>query len=178
MNRLIDLAGQGVMLVFSVGLLIAALRFPPPPEAVQFDAIGPMGLPTALSVLLILLLLLQLTRSLKAVRDSGSVWAERHEGTPDEPGYGSSVWRSLGIMLGSLLLAFGLSFLGFLVAGFIGVVAGLSAMHYRGWPARIIVGIVFSVMGFVVFQMILSINLPTGLLGDLLMRLNLVDFAY
>jgi len=172
MSRRTDLAGSLLITLFGAVVVIIALRAPAP--TLVYDAIGPMGFPLVLGSGLVLLGLLQSGRTALAIRSSGLVGAA--EGTEDEAEHPASSVRGLMFMVGSFAYILLLEPVGYLIATFVALVTALTAMHYRGRFERVILSLVATVLGFVVFVEGLGVPLPNGVLTDLLLHLGLVDY--
>lgn len=174
MDRRIDLVGSIGVIIFALVLLGAVVLFPDP--ALEYDGLGPMGMPRIVGWTLLGLGSLQTYRTVKYLRGPGPVVGPS-EGTEDEQGFPASSLRAVGFIAGGITYGLTLGYLGYFVATPIAITAGLAAMGYRGWPARIATAVVFALVGFAVFDMTLSVNLPTGILGRLLVDLEIVEFT-
>ena len=170
MNKRVDLAGSVVIGLFGIAVLVGALRFPP--QQVVFDPIGPMGFPIALGVLLVVGAALQSYRSLRFLRQSPTVYGPE-EGTADEPEHPASTRRGLGFVAGGVLYPLAWPSLGFQLSTVVAVTAALWALGFRGWPARVTVAVIFTTVGYLLFQVVLGVPLPAGVLRGLFNALGL-----
>lgn len=172
MNRIVDLAGS--LALAGLGVTVAVLAITEPPPKLVYDSIGPMGFPLVLGSALALLGLVQSVRTVRLMTMSGRVGVE--EGTPDEPGHPSSTLRALAFIGGFFVYLLLLDPLGFLVVTPPAFFAALSAMRFRTWVGRLVTTVAFTTVGWVVFVQVLSVPLPAGVLADVLLELNLIDY--
>ncbi len=170
MNKKIDLVGSMAIALLGVGLLVYAANYPTP--TVIFDAIGPMGFPVAIGIFLLVGGLAQSLRTYLFLRKYG-MWGPE-EGTEDEPEYPVNKWRGLYMMAGFFVYFALLPFVGYLVLTPIALAVALWAMHYRNWLWRFIVGVVFTIVTFALFNSVLGVPLPQGFLTEILLDFNLI----
>ncbi|CAN5356750.1 hypothetical protein BH11ACT5_BH11ACT5_12890 [soil metagenome] len=171
MNKRIDIIGSLVFVALGVFVLVVAFSYPEP--TVVFDAIGPMGFPKVLGAFLVIGGLFQSVRTWLYIRKFG-LWAPE-EGVEDEVDEPTSKWRALFFMAGCFVFLALLEPLGFLIAMPIALVAALWSLHYGTWRSRIIVAVAFTVVAFLVFNVVLGVPLPPGPLGNLLIDLGIVS---
>jgi putative tricarboxylic transport membrane protein len=171
MNRYVDLVGSLLIAGVGVFVLAVALRYAPP--KVVFDPIGPMGFPKTIGAFLLAGGLIQSVRTALYIRRYGK-WSPE-EGVADEPGHPISRWRGLFFVGGSFGYVLILNPLGFLIATPLAIVAGLWAMGYANWVRRVVVGVVFVVVAFLVFELALGVPLPAGPIEVLLIDAGLID---
>lgn len=164
MDKRIDLVGSVVVGLFGVVLLFAAFRFPP--QQVVFDPIGPMGFPIALGVLLVACATLQSYRTAKFLRNSPTAIGP-DEGSPDEPEHPSSTRRGLGFIVGGIVYALAWPDVGYVISTVVAVTLALWSLGFRGWPGRLTVAVLFTAIGYVLFEIVLSVPVPPGLLRGL-----------
>ncbi|GFG54138.1 hypothetical protein CQY20_21005 [Mycolicibacterium agri] len=171
MNKYIDLAGS--VLIAALGAFVLAVAFSYAPPKVVFDAIGPMGFPKAIGAFLLVGGLVQSVRNIAYIRRFGK-WAPE-EGVADEPDHPTSKWRGLGFIAGCFGYVALLEPLGFLIATPLAITAGLWAMGYANWVRRVAVALAFTVVGFLVFELVLAVPLPAGPIEFMLIDAGLID---
>ncbi len=172
MDRRYDLVGSLAFFALGIAVLVGVATYPPP--EVVFDAIGPMGLPFVLGVLILVASGFVSIRTIIAIRRDGIMAVA--EGTEDELEHPSVGWRAPAIMVGSFVYLLTLEPVGFLIMTPLAIFGALRAMYYRTWRAQAIVAVAFTIVAFVVFGMVLRVPLPHGLLDSLLFSLGLVTF--
>lgn len=74
-------------------------------------------------------------------------------------------WRVLGVIAVSFFYAFTLRFVGFLICGAIVTFVCLHVMGMRSWPLKIGVTVIVTIASFLVFDKLLSIPLPRGIIS-------------
>ena len=166
MNRRVDLVGA--LVVVLLGVTVFALSYMQQKATVRFDAIGPMGFPRVLGGLFVVLGSLQALRTVRGLKSYGQ-WAP-HEGTEDEPEHASSSVRGLAFILGSFAYLALMPVLGYLVATPLAIASGLRALEFRRTTAAIAISVGFTLVGFYIFGVVLSVPLPPGIFIDLLVR--------
>jgi putative tricarboxylic transport membrane protein len=171
MDRRIDLVGSLVVTVFGLLVLAVALTYPRP--EISYDALGPMGLPFLIGGTLAIAGGIQSYRTARLIQESGQVGFP--EGTEDEPEHPSSSRRTLLFMAGAFLYLVGFVTVGYLVATPLAIIGGLWMFSYRTWWKLATVAIGYTLGAFIVFDQILSVPLPTGVLTDLLIELGVIS---
>ncbi|MEY3019618.1 MAG: hypothetical protein RLZZ272_602 [Actinomycetota bacterium] len=171
MDRRIDLIGSIGVVAFGVAVLV--LSGMQQEATVEFDSIGPMGLPRVLGALFIVVGALQTVRTVRGLRRFGRY--APHDGSEDEPEHHASALRGLAFIAGSIGYLALMPVLGYLIATPLVIVAGLWALEFRRPLPLALIAILFTVVGFYLFGIVLSVPLPTGLLTDVLVRIGLID---
>lgn len=171
MNKYVDLVGS--LLIAALGVFVLAVAFSYAPPKVVFDAIGPMGFPTAIGAFLVVGGLIQSVRTALYIRRFGK-WSPE-EGVSDEPEHPSSKWRALIFIAGCFVFLFLMQQLGFLISMPLAIVAALWSMDYANWVRRVLVAIGFTVFAFAMFELVLGVPLPAGPLEILLIDAGLIE---
>lgn len=170
MNKYIDLAGS--LMIVALGVFVLAVAFSYPPPKVVFDAIGPMGFPTAIGAFLVVGGLVQSARTGLYIRKYGK-WSPE-EGVADEPEHPTSKWRALLFIVGCFVFLSLMHPLGFLISMPLAITAALWAMGYGPWVRRVLVAVVFTLIAFGVFALVLRVPLPAGPIESLLIEAGLI----
>jgi len=157
-DRRYDLALAGLFVALGLGLLIYAANYPEP--KVVFDNIGPMGFPVALGLFFVAGGTVQAVRDVKVLQTIGHFGVDEGKGD-DEEDLPAEFSQTLKIMLGALLYLPAMQLVGYLVATPIAMGAGLRLMK-SPWRRLIIVSIVFTAVGYLLFHSALGVPLPTG----------------
>lgn len=171
MDRRVDLAGSLVIMVLGLGVFVTSVLAPAPQRL--FDLLGPFGLPAFLGAGMAIGGAWQSVETFRRLRRWGVIGVP--EGTPDEAEYPSSASRAVGFMVGGVGYAVTLPFLGFLVGTPIAIAAALWALRFRRPLFIAAAAIGYTVVAFIVFNQLLSVPLPLGLLNDLLVNLGVVE---
>ena len=171
MDRRADLVGSITMAVLGIGVILYGLGYPPPRN--QYDLFGPMGVPMIIGLGLVVGGLFQSVRTWQLLREFGS--KAFPEGSEDEPGHPASSHRAVAFMAGSMVYLFSLPYLGYLVATPVAIAAGLWSLNFRNPVKLVVTAVGFTVVGFALFNNLLSVPVPVGVLNDLLVSLGLID---
>lgn len=170
MDRRIDLLGSLGVVVLGVVVLVTALNYPL--LSVEFDAVGPMGFPIGVAVVFMVGGAIQATVTGLRLRRSGRFGTA--EGTPDDDGSPGSFVRVLGMILGFAAYLLLMRSVGYLVLTPAFMAAALYAMGYRqAWKVAA-VALGFTVVSFALFDGVLNVPLPTGVLTELLAQAGLI----
>lgn len=172
MNKRIDLIGSLAFVALGIFMLVVALNYPP--TKVTFDAIGPKGFPIVIGSLFIIGGAFQSVRSILFIRRFGVIGPS--EGTDDEEEYPSSALRGFLFIVGAFVYLALLPFIGFLILTPIAVFGALWSLQYRPWWKGLLIAVIFTIVGFLVFGVVLSVPLPQGFLAPVLFALGIIDF--
>ena len=140
-----------IIVLFGVGYLWAGLQIR---ETTTYSAVGPRFFPNALGIGIML----------------SGVWLLLMPGAPPAPDTPETLaldWRSLGLMVGVVLL-YVLAFrpLGYIISTTLMTLAGAQILGERGHLVRdSIISVGLAVVIAFVFGRLLNIDLPPGLLG-------------
>lgn len=158
MDRRYDMVMAGVFVALGVFLLVYAANYPEP--KVRFDDIGPMGFPIFLGLFFIGGGTLQLVRDVKVLQTVGRFGVDEGKGD-DEESLPASFAQASKIMVGALLYLPLMQLIGYLAATPIVMWIGLRFMKT---PLRraVLVSVVFTVVGFLLFDAALGVELPRG----------------
>jgi len=170
MSRRVDFAIAIVVLVFGILVILAAQQIK---AASVPDPIGPRGIPTGIGVTLALL---GAGLALRRLRGWDGDDLVPHEGTEDDEGPDvrpGSAKRALSIWAISMLYVVALPGLGYLIATPIFVAVVLTLMRVPSAAVRFGMSVGFTIGTFVVFNYLLSVHLPLGMLRDLMRSLSL-----
>lgn len=170
-DRRIDLAGSLVIATLGATIFGNAVAAPSPPTV--YDLFGPMGLPALLGASL----------AIAGGWQSYVTWSRLRrlspfgvtEGSEDEEGYPASTGRVLLLMGGSAAYVAVLPMIGFILATPPAIVAALWALEFRRLLPALLAGAAFTILGFLVFNQVLSVPLPLGPVGGVLAELGLID---
>ena len=171
MDRRFDLAGSLVIMLVGIAVFITSILAAPPQRL--FDALGPYGLPAFIGGGMALGGAWQSVETYRRLRRWGVVGVS--EGSEYEPDHPSSETRALGFMAGGVAYAATLPLLGFLIGTPIAIAAALWALRFRKPALVVAAAIGYTVVAFLVFNQLLSVPLPLGLLSDLLVNLGIVE---
>lgn len=171
MDRRVDLAGSLVIMVIGVVVFVVSILAPAPQRL--FDLLGPYGMPLVLGAGMAVGGAWQSIETYRRMGRWGVVGVS--EGTDDEAEYPSSAARALSFMVGGVVYAITLPFLGFLIGTPLAIGGALWALRFRNPLYVAAAAIGYSVVAFIVFSQLLSVPLPLGLLNDLLVNLGIVD---
>ena len=171
MDRRIDLVGSILITLLGIGVLAYGWTFPRP--QIQYDLFGPMGVPMILGAGLVLAGMAQSIRTWALMAVYGPRGAP--EGTEDEPGFPASGRRGLSFIAGSFVYIAALVPLGYLIATPIALGLALYSLNFRTWWKLLLAVVGFTVVGFAIFNNLLSVPVPVGILNDLLVDLGLIE---
>lgn len=161
MDNRVDAIGALAFALF--GGLFLTLAATAPTRTMQHDALGPYFAPVGLAILMVVLGCLQAWRSLHLLRTVGRYGP--HEGKEDELGHPVSQARSLAFTAAVLLYPYLLLHIGYLIVTPVLIVAGLWSLHYRRVGRLLVATVVFTAAVQFVFESVLSVPLPDGLLA-------------
>ena len=157
-----------VLPAFAVFYLWQALTIPLPARTL---VVSPRGFPTLIGTLMVLvtvaIAVLEIRKLRRAARAQQAWWKVPDEADEDTDRITS--WRDAWVSLGALVVyVVVMPEAGFLVSTplFLGGLATYFAP--RSWLRNVIVAVLFSVMVHLVFNELLGVRLPTGLLTGLL----------
>jgi putative tricarboxylic transport membrane protein len=149
MKNAYDIIGGGLLCAIGVGAGIQSVALkigsPTEPQPGFFPFIG-----SALLVLFSVIIIAQ-----------GFVGAER-ERTPH-----GNAWRPLPLILVLAALAPAIDVLGYVLSTFITAAFVLRIMGVKTWPVTVLTGLCLSVGTFLLFDRLLGVQLPVGVLSGL-----------
>jgi putative tricarboxylic transport membrane protein len=154
----------GLFVLLGLGMIATAVTFPP--VAIEYDPIGPMGLPLGVGIFFVAAGGFQAWQSTKQRRKYGRYVPA--EGDEDEKGHPSSPARALAFMVGALAYVGLLVPLGYLLTTIAFVAGALWLMEIRPAWKVLTAATIFGVVAFFSFRELLGIPLPTGILAGLL----------
>lgn len=170
MNRRADGLIALAIMIGGLVLLASAVTFPTP--RLIRDPVGPMGLPLVLAAVFIVGGGLQAYRALWVQRPLGPTVTP--DGPDDEAGYPVSNRRAAAFLAGGLLYVAAIPTLGYPVATPLAISLGLWLLEYRTPWKVLLIAVMFTVITFALFSSVLSIPIPTGILTDVLVELNII----
>lgn len=116
-----------------------------------YEPVGPRAFPLGLSLVI-------------ALCSAWLIYKGGGEAEPNPPGANLRISLMVGLIAG---YAFLFVWLGFVIANTIMVIF-VGRLFGGSWPKSVITGVVMSVLFFLLFDKLLDVVLPTGLLGGLL----------
>jgi len=138
------------------------------------DQITSRGMPNITGILLIIFgVILAIRQLLHWSELPGHLVPE--EGQEDEKGYPATWVRAFGVILLSVLWAWVLKPLGFLIATPLYLFFSAWAMGERSWGSIIAFSVIFSASIWVIFGPVLGIRFPLGPLSHLALSLGLIN---
>ena len=170
MSRRVDFAIAIVVTIFGILVILATQQIR---AASVPDPLGPRGIPTGIGVGLVLLGAGLSIRRLRGLAEGGLVppeGTEDDEGPEVRPG---SAKRAMSIWGASVVYVLTLPALGYLIGTPLFMVVVLTLMSVPSPVARVGVPVGFTIGTFVVFNYLLNVHLPLGVLRDLMRSLGL-----
>lgn len=163
MNRRIDLIIGLLVIVVGMAVLLIAKDIRPTGPVV--DPIGPRAFPYMIGIFFLIggsrIVYIRLRNR---HRESGPIVAT--DGEADEPDVPASALQAFTVMGASLLYAFVLNTIGYVLATPAFVIVGLRAMKMRSWPAMVLAAFIYTAVTYVVFAYCMRVALPLGPLTD------------
>lgn len=146
MAKYADVIASAVFALFGLGCVIASLRLPlgTPLEPM------PGFVPLMVSILLLSTSLIQLVRAFSNATGSVAI--------------GEQWRRPAAIIIGLLVYSATLDFLGYIIATSALSLLILRVLEPKSWASSIVIAIAVSVASFVLFDRLLEVNFPKGLL--------------
>lgn len=168
MDRRLDVLVAGMAIVFGLVLAFIAqgLRDSPTLQ----DPLRSRGMPTLLGVCIVVGATGLVLRRVRGWRQQRSHDVPP-EGRPDEEGHPASVVRVVGIWGALVWYAVFLPPLGYLVATPLAMAACLWAMRFRSVPRVAMISVGLPVAVYVLFDVLLGMPLPGGILSGVLQYL-------
>jgi putative tricarboxylic transport membrane protein len=170
MDRRVDLfIGLFVIALGAAVILVAGGIRPTGPVV---DPIGPRGFPYLIGVAFLLSGAVIVYGRLRRW-DRGGPSVVATEGEPDEPDVPASAPQAWTIMAASVIYALALNPVGYLLATPIYVAVALRTMRMRSWTTILVMAIAYTVLTYLVFAILMRVNLPLGPLTGTMRSLGL-----
>jgi putative tricarboxylic transport membrane protein len=163
MDRRIDIAISVALLIFGAFVIFHARTIKAP---IFVDPIGPRAFFYGCGIIFILGAVVNIVQRWRGwgLYPGNIVPAE---GVEDEPGHPASFRRAALLAVVSLIYILTLRKVGYLIGTPLYIVAGLWVLEQRNWLLNIIVGLVFTVVFYIIFAQVLGVWLPVGPLTQL-----------
>jgi putative tricarboxylic transport membrane protein len=167
MDRRIDLAIAVGVMVLGAAVFIVASNIVVP--AREIDPLGPRLFPSVLGAALLIGGGATAARRLRGWR-SEPPWTVAPDGEPDEPDVPASAAMAATVMGLSVAYVITLTAVGYIVGTLLFVLLALWVLRVRTWRKLVLTGVGYVAVSYVVFTYVVSVDLPQGLLGELLRR--------
>jgi putative tricarboxylic transport membrane protein len=162
MDRRIDIAISVAFILFGIFVILEARTIR---EPLFVDPIGPRATFYVCGAVFILGGLANIAQR---------IWAWRlfpnhripAEGVEDEPGHPSSFQRAALLAVVSLIYVVTLRPVGYLIGTPLYIIAGLWILEQRNWVLNMAVGVIFTILFYLVFAQALGVWLPVGPLTE------------
>lgn len=160
MDQRVDLALAGVITVLGLVLFVMSQNIAL--GQIQ-DPIGPRGVPTAIAVFFIVAGSTLVVRRLRGMAGGAPIMVES-EGTLDEPGHPASARRAFAIIAVCAMYLLLLPVLGFLLVTPVMLGAIMWLLGVRPGVLLVAVAVGYTLIVYVTFTQLLSVELPDGVL--------------
>jgi putative tricarboxylic transport membrane protein len=137
------------------------------PQALVADTVGPRAFPFGLGALFLICGGAVTIQRLRAMNAAGG-FQVASEGNDDEPEHQSSALRAAAFIAVTFGYAALLKPLGFILATPIFLIAAFAIMKERNWLTVVGSAIIYTVLAYLLFEVLLDARLPKGLLAGVM----------